>query len=128
MGTNQALNSSLHSISTNNKENKLIKVCKCESNFTAILHIYSAPNGTYSTCRYIRAILSDKYIFADSLLLKGSKNIRLFKNDGYFFVYVYGSIWTRSFIEVFSDSPNSFFFEDVTDQINITDLTEIEIQ
>ena len=91
------------------------------------LYIYSAPNGTSDTCRYIRVILSDNNIFANMLLAKGGSNIRLFKDETSFYVYIYKSTWSRTNIEVFSDNHSKFYFTDVTDQISISDLEEISI-
>ena len=58
----QALNSTIYNISTGNKNAILFKVCDYGSNINHILHIYSAPNNTSDSCRYIRVILSDIYI------------------------------------------------------------------
>lgn len=123
----QALNSTIYSISTGNKAAALFKVCDYGSNINHILHIYSAPNNTSGTCRYIRVILSDNNIFANILLTKGQNNIRLFKDETSFYVYVYNGTWSRSNIEVFAYEPHRFYFTDVTDQISISDLEEISI-
>ena len=123
----QALNSTFYSISTGNKQYVLYKVCDWGSTITHLLHIFSAPNGTSDTCRYIRVILSDKFIFANYLLEKGSNNIRLFKDETSFYVYVYNGAWSRSYIEIFSNEPNLFYFTDMTDKTSISDLTEIKI-
>lgn len=123
----QALNSTVYSISTANKQAVLFKVCDWNSNVVHRLHIYSAPNGTSDTCRYIRVIFSDKFIFANYLLSKGENNIRLFKDETSFYVYVYNGTWSRSNIEIFSSDPRLFYFRDMTDEINISDLTEIPI-
>ena len=64
------------------------------------LYIYSAPNNTLSTCCFIRVILSDINIFTDMLLAKGGSNIRLFKDETSFYVYIYKSTWSRTNIEV----------------------------
>lgn len=125
--TVQALNSTFYDITTGNKNAILFKVCDCGSNINHILHIYSAPNNTIDSCRYIRVILSDMYIFANILLAKGQSNIRLFKDETSFYVYVYNGTWSRSNIEVFSSVPYRFYFTDVTDQISISDLKEISI-
>lgn len=71
--------------------------------------------------------LSDINIFTDMLLAKGGSNIRLFKDETSFYVYIYKSTWSRTNIEVFSDNHNKFYFTDVTDQISISDLEEISI-
>lgn len=123
----QALNSTIYSISTGNKNSALFKVCDYGSNINHILHIYSAPNSTLWNCRYIRVILSDNNIFANILLEKGVSNIRLFKDETSFYVYVHGGNWSRSNIEVFAFEPNRFYFTNVTDQISISDLEEISI-
>lgn len=123
----QALNSTIYSISTGNKNSALFKVCDYGSNISHILHIYSAPNNTLYNCRYIRVILSDSNIFANILFEKGVSNIRLFKDKTGFYVYIYGGTWSRSNIEVFAYEPNRFYFTDVTDQISISDLEEISI-
>ena len=91
------------------------------------LYIYSAPNSTSDSCRYIRVILSDIYIFANILLAKGGSNIRLFKDETSFYVYVYNGTWSRSNIEVFAYEPHRFYFTNVTDEISISDLEEISI-
>ena len=91
------------------------------------LYIYSAPNNTLSTCCFIRVILSDINIFTDMLLAKGGSNIRLFKDETSFYVYIYNGTWSRSNIEVFANEPHRFYFTDVTDQIGISDLEEISI-
>lgn len=72
-------------------------------------------------------ILSDSNIFANILFEKGVSNIRLFKDETCFYVYIYGGAWSRSNIEVFAYEPNRFYFTDVTDQISISDLEEISI-
>ena len=72
-------------------------------------------------------ILSDSNIFANILFEKGVSNIRLFKDGTGFYVYVYGGTWSRSNIEVFSYEPNRFYFTDVTNEISISDLGEIQI-
>lgn len=66
-------------------------------------------------------------IFTDMLLAKGGSNIRLFKDETSFYVYIYKSTWSRTNIEVFSDNHSKFYFTDVTDQISISDLEEISI-
>ena len=91
------------------------------------LYIYSAPNNTLSTCCFIRVTLSDINIFTDMLLAKGGSNIRIFKDETSFYVYIYKSTWSRTNIEVFSDNHSKFYFTDVTDQISISDLEEISI-
>ena len=58
---------------------------------------------------------------------KGGSNIRLFKDETSFYVYIYKSTWSRTNIEVFSDNHSKFYFTDVTDQISISDLEEISI-
>ena len=123
----QALNSTIYNISTGNKNAILFKVCDYGSNINHILHIYSAPNSTSDSCRYIRVILSDIYIFANILLAKGGSNIRLFKDETSFYVYVYNGTWSRSNIEVFAYEPHRFYFTNVTDEISISDLEEISI-
>ncbi len=123
----QALNSTIYSISTRENAAALYKVCDYGVNINHILHIYSAPNSTLDTCIYIRVIISDKYIFANILLTKGQNNIRLFKDETGFYVYVYGGMWSRSNIEVFAYEPNRFYFTDVTNEISISDLEEIPI-
>lgn len=123
----QALNSTFYDISTKTEQSALFKLCDYGDNIGHLLHIYSAPNGTYSTCRYIRVILSDRYIFANYLLTAGTNNIRLFKDNQSFYAYIYGGIWTRSFVEVFSSEAGRFQFENVTNEISISDLTEIPI-
>lgn len=123
----QALNSTVYSISTGKNDAVLFKVCDYGSNIIHRLNIYSAPNATSSTCRYIRVILSDKFIFANQLLAKGVNNIRLFKDETSFYVYVYNGTWSRSNIEVFSSDPHLFYYTDVTNEISISDLTEITI-
>lgn len=123
----QALNSTIYNISTGNKETALFKVCDYGSNINHILHIYSAPNGTLDSCNYIRVILSDIYIFANILLAKGGSNIRLFKDETSFYVYVYNGTWSRSNIEVSAYEPHRFYFTNVTDEISISDLEEISI-
>ena len=123
----QALNSTIYSISTGNKATALFKVCDYGSNINHILHIYSAPNSTSDSCRYIRVILSDIYIFANILLAKGGSNIRLFKDETSFYVYVYNGTWSRSNIEVFAYEPHRFYFTNVTDEISMSDLEEISI-
>ena len=123
----QALNSTIYNISTGNKNAILFKVCDYGQNIVHRLYIYSAPNGTLDTCRYIRVIISDNSIFANMLLAKGENNIRLFKDETSFYVYIYKSTWSRTNIEVFSDNHNKFYFTDVTDQISISDLEEISI-
>jgi len=55
------------------------------------------------------------------LLAKGGSNIRLFKDETSFYVYIYKSTWSRTNIEVFSDNHSKFYFTDVTDQISISD-------
>lgn len=122
----QALNSTVYNINSS-EDAVLLKICNYGSSIKHILHIYSAPNGTSGTCRYIRVIISDKYIFANMLLAKGQNNIKLFKDETGFYVYVYGGSWPRSNIEVFSSSPNLFYFENVTNEISISDLEEIPI-
>lgn len=123
----QALNSTIYSISTGKKTAALYKVCDYGININHILHIYSAPNSTLWNCRYIRVILSDSNIFANILFEKGVSNIRLFKDETGFYVYVYGGTWSRSNIEVFAYEPNRFYFTDVTNEISISDLEEIPI-
>lgn len=123
----QALNSTIYKISTGNKETALFKVCDYGSNINHILHIYSSPNGTLDSCNYIRVILSDIYIFVNKLFEKGYNSIRLFKDGKSFYVYVYSSVWTRTNIEVFSETPGLFYFTNVTDEISISDLEEISI-
>ena len=123
----QALNSTIYNISTGNENAILFKVCDYGSNINHILHIYSAPNNTSDSCRYIRVILSDIYIFANILLAKGGSNIRLFKDETSFYVYVYNGTWSRSNIEVFAYEPHRFYFTNVTDEISISDLEEISI-
>lgn len=123
----QALNSTIYSISTRDKNDALFKVCDYGSNINHILHIYSAPNNTLWNCRYIRVILSDSNIFANILFEEGVSNIRLFKDGTSFYVYVYGGMWSRSNIEVFAYEPNRFYFTDVTNEISISDLGEIQI-
>ena len=59
------------------------------------------------------------------LLAKGGSNIRIFKDETSFYVYIY--TWSRTNIEVFSDNHSKFYFTDVTDQISISDLEEISI-
>ena len=54
-------------------------------------------------------------------------NIRIFKDETSFYVYIYKSTWSRTNIEVFSDNHSKFYFTDVTDQISISDLEEISI-
>lgn len=105
----------------------MFKVCDYGKNILHRLYIYSAPNGTSDTCRYIRVILSDNNIFANMLLAKGGSNIRLFKDETSFYVYIYNGTWSRSNIEVFANEPHRFYFTDVTDQIGISDLEEISI-
>ena len=61
------------------------------------------------------------------LLAKGGSNIRIFKDETSFYVYIYKSTWARTNIEVFSDNHSKFYFTDVTDQISISDLEEISI-
>ena len=89
------------------------------------------PKGSklsgFSSCNYIRVILSDKYIFVNKLFEKGYNSIRLFKDRKSFYVYVYSSVWTRTKIEVFSENPDLFYFTNVTDEISISDLEEISI-
>nr|DAQ78549.1 MAG TPA: hypothetical protein [Caudoviricetes sp.] len=123
----QALNSTFYSISSGSKNATLFKVCDYGKNILHRLYIYSAPNGTSDTCRYIRVILSDNNIFANMLLAKGGSNIRLFKDETSFYVYTYNGTWSRSNIEVFANEPHRFYFTDVTDQISISDLEEISI-
>lgn len=123
----QALNSTFYSISSGLKNATLFKVCDYGKNILHRLYIYSAPNGTSDTCRYIRVILSDNNIFANMLLAKGGSNIRLFKDETSFYVYTYNGTWSRSNIEVFANEPHRFYFTDVTDQISISDLEEISI-
>ena len=123
----QALNSTFYSISSGSKNATLFKVCDYGKNILHRLYIYSAPNGTSDTCRYIRVILSDNNIFANMLLAKGGNNIRLFKDETSFYVYIYNGTWSRSNIEVFANEPHRFYFTDVTDQISISDLEEISI-
>lgn len=123
----QALNSTIYKISTGNKRTALFKVCDYGSNINHILHIYSSPNGTLDSCNYIRVILSDIYIFVNKLFEKGYNSIRLFKDGKSFYVYVYSSVWTRTNIEVFSGTPDLFYFTNVTDEISISDLEEISI-
>ena len=123
----QALNSTFYSISSGSKNATLFKVCDYGKNILHRLYIYSAPNGTLDTCRYIRVILSDNNIFANMLLAKGGSNIRLFKDETSFYVYTYNGTWSRSNIEVFANEPHRFYFTDVTDQISISDLEEISI-
>lgn len=123
----QALNSTIYKISTGNKETALFKVCDYGSGINHILHIYSSPNGTLDNCNYIRVILSDIYIFVNKLFEKGYNSIRLFKDGKSFYVYVYSSVWTRTNIEVFSGTPDLFYFTNVTDEISISDLEEISI-
>ena len=123
----QALNSTIYKISTGNKETALFKVCDYGSNINHILHIYSSPNGTLDSCNYIRVILSDKQVFVNKLFEKGYNSIRLFKDGKSFYVYVYSSVWTRTNIEVFSETPGLFYFTNVTDEISISDLEEISI-
>ena len=123
----QALNSTFYSISSGSKNATLFKVCDYGKNILHRLYIYSAPNGTSDTCRYIRVILSDNNIFANMLLAKGGNNIRLFKDETSFYVYTYNGTWSRSNIEVFANEPHRFYFTDVTDQISISDLEEISI-
>lgn len=123
----QALNSTIYNISTQKKNAILFKVCDYGSNINHILHIYSAPNSTGDSCRYIRVILSDIYIYANILLARGGSNIRLFKDKTSFYVYVYNGTWSRSNIEVFAYEPHRFYFTDVTDEISISDLDEISI-
>ena len=55
------------------------------------------------------------------LLAKGGSNIRLFKDETSFYVYIYKSTWSRT------DNHSKFYFTDVTDQISISDLEEISI-
>ena len=38
------------------------------------------------------------------LLAKGGSNIRIFKDETSFYVYIYKSTWSRTNIEVFSDN------------------------
>ena len=123
----QALNSTFYSISSGSKNATLFKVCDYGKNIVHRLYIYSAPNGTSDTCRYIRVFLSDNNIFANMLLAKGGSNIRLFKDETSFYVYTYNGMWSRSNIEVFANEPHRFYFTDVTDQISISDLEEISI-
>ena len=123
----QALNSTFYSISSGSKNATLFKVCDYGKNIVHRLYIYSAPNGTSDTCRYIRVFLSDNNIFANMLLAKGKSNIRLFKDETSFYVYTYNGMWSRSNIEVFANEPHRFYFTDVTDQISISDLEEISI-
>lgn len=123
----QALNSTFYSISSGSKNATLFKVCDYGKNIVHRLYIYSAPNGTSDTCRYIRVFLSDNNIFANMLLAKGESNIRLFKDETSFYVYTYNGMWSRSNIEVFANEPHRFYFTDVTDQISISDLEEISI-
>lgn len=123
----QALNSTIYNISTGNKNAILFKVCDYGQNIVHRLYIYSAPNGTSDTCRYIRVIISDNSIFANMLLAKGENNIRLFKDETSFYVYTYNGTWSRSNIEVFAYEPHRFYFTDVTDEISISDLEEIPI-
>lgn len=123
----QALNSTFYNISTGNKQAALFKVCDWGPTISHILHIYSAPNGTSGTCRYIRVILSDLYIFANYILSKGGNNIRLFKDETSFYAYVYNGDWSRSYIKIFSSGPHLFYITDVTNEISISDLTEISI-
>ena len=123
----QALNSTFYSISSGSKNATLFKVCDYGKNILHRLYIYSAPNGTSDTCRYIRVILSDNNIFANMLLAKGGSNIRLFKDETSFYVYTYNGMWSRSNIEVFANEPHRFYFTDVTDEISISDLEEIPI-
>lgn len=123
----QALNSTFYSISSGSKNATLFKVCDYGKNILHRLYIYSAPNGTSDTCRYIRVILSDNNIFANMLLAKGGSNIRLFKDETSFYVYTYNGTWSRSNIEVFANEPHRFYITDVTDQISISDLEEISI-
>lgn len=123
----QALNSTIYNISTGNKNAILFKVCDYGQNIVHRLYIYSAPNGTLDTCRYIRVIISDNSIFANMLLAKGENNIRLFKDETSFYVYTYNGTWSRSNIEVFAYEPHRFYFTDVTDEISISDLEEIPI-
>lgn len=61
------------------------------------------------------------------VVAKGGSNIRLFKDETSFYVYIYKSTWSRTNIEVFSDNHSKFYFTDVTDQISISDLEEISI-
>lgn len=123
----QALNSTFYNISTGNKQAALFKVCDWGSTIYHILHIYSAPNRTSGTCRYIRVILSDIYIFANYILSKGENNIRLFKDGTSFYAYVYNGDWSRSYVKIFSSQPHLFYITDVTNEISISDLTEISI-
>lgn len=123
----QALNSTLYSISTGYEQTILYKLCDYGYSIFHILYIYSAPESTSDTCRYIRVILSDTFIFANLLLGKGSANIRLFKDGTCIYAYVYGGGWARSYVEVLSPNSDFFYFADVTDEISISDLIEIPI-
>lgn len=123
----QAINSSFYSISTGNKSNILYKICDYGRGINHILHIYNSPNNTSGIHGYIRMMFSDDYIFANILSSKGNNYIRFFKDEASFYVYIYNSEWSRSNIEVFSNTPNSFYFKDVTNEISISNLTEITI-
>lgn len=128
MNESQALNSTLYSISTKGEKTyALTKICAIEGDRVTIMHFYSAPNATSETCRYIRVIVSDRTIFANQLLAKGNSNIRLFKDNNYLYSYIYNGTWSRSFIDVFSAYTDIFRFEDMTDKISISDLTEVII-
>ena len=91
--------------------------------YISIVHLITH----YLHAAFIRVTLSDINIFTDMLLAKGGSNIRLFKDETSFYVYIYKSTWSRTNIEVFSDNHNKFYFTDVTDQISISDLEEISI-
>ncbi len=126
----QALNATIYDLATMNKQSVLYRVCKYGTAFSAIFKIYSAYNSTDSgKFIYVTVILSDAYIFAKKTFTYGNSNITLYKDNNYFYVYVTGGTWSRTYAEIVNPSEkiDYFLFEDVTNSVDKNTLTLVQM-
>ena len=122
------VNSNAYPLATDDsKKDKLIRLYDIQTSSTCIIR-FSVGSNEYSSSGVYDLFILDKNIILKRVYTQGDIEslFAVYKDNDYVYIFRFGSyIWGRGMLSLSTMTQNNLIWENVTDSVDISELTKI---